>query len=77
MPFPHYVTGHNQQEYTHNQYRTLLVVYKVSVKKRTISYYTYTVDRNRVNVDVGVDKRKISFDIEDPDVWEWLIVKKL
>ena len=53
----------------------MLVVYKVGVKKRTISGYTYTVDGNRLIVDVGAGKRKISFVIEDPDVWEWLIVK--
>jgi hypothetical protein len=47
----------------------------VDVNKKTISGHTYTLDGNRLIVDPGVGKRKIFFDIEDPDVWKWLIVR--
>ena len=49
----------------------------LDVKNHMISSYSYTIDGNRLMVDMEPSrKRKKSFLIEDPDVWKWLIMKK-
>jgi hypothetical protein len=48
----------------------------LDVNNRTISGYSYTIDGNRLKVDIGPSrKRKKSFVIKDPDVWKWLIIR--
>ena len=46
----------------------------LDVQSNTIGGFPYTVDGNRLSVDVGTKSNKF-FDIEDPDVWKWLIIK--
>ena len=46
----------------------------LNVKSNTIGGFPYTVTGNRLSVDVGAETNKI-FDIEDVDVWKWLIIR--
>ena len=46
----------------------------LDAQSSTIGGFPYTVDGNRLSVDVGTKSNKF-FDIEDPDVWKWLIIR--
>ena len=48
----------------------------LNVKSSTIGGLPYAVTGNRRSVDVGAETNK-NFDIEDVDVWKWLIIKNL
>ena len=46
----------------------------LDIRSSTIGGMPYTVHGNRLIVDVGTGSNKV-FDIVDPDVWKWLIMK--